>query len=197
MSYSYIHWYILTNKIFKTDFQNFHLDLRIFDILVYFVNLIHELPKDCTVSWNYLVFWYVIWCSNKRSVYGIVTTPMLMFSRQDRDIEPEDFQHYIEKVEVSLQDCPVERPPAAMLTKESRDSSRHRSGHSRKVQKTKVDCIYSLYICTYVYRFLYSLYSLSFRLAGMSLVCYMACWASLWMLQRQSIPHVTCPPTHQ
>uniref|UniRef100_A0A8C2E9M3 Laminin, alpha 4 n=1 Tax=Cyprinus carpio TaxID=7962 RepID=A0A8C2E9M3_CYPCA len=36
-------------------------------------------------------------------------------SRQDRDIEPEDFQHYSENVQVSLQDCPLERPPAALL----------------------------------------------------------------------------------
>ncbi|XP_056620180.1 laminin subunit alpha-4 isoform X1 [Triplophysa dalaica] len=65
-------------------------------------------------------------------------------SRQDRDIEPEDFQHYIEKVEVSLQDCPVERPPAAMLTKESRDSSRHRPGHSRKVGRDESSLVHGL-----------------------------------------------------
>ncbi|ROL08880.1 Laminin subunit alpha-4 [Anabarilius grahami] len=53
-------------------------------------------------------------------------------SRQDRDIEPEDFQRYSENVQVSLQDCPVERPPAALL-KDSRDSSRRSPGHSRKV----------------------------------------------------------------
>uniref|UniRef100_A0A8C1DPT3 Laminin, alpha 4 n=1 Tax=Cyprinus carpio carpio TaxID=630221 RepID=A0A8C1DPT3_CYPCA len=45
-------------------------------------------------------------------------------SRQDRDIEPEDFQHYSENVQVSLQDCPLERPPAALHIKDSRDSSR-------------------------------------------------------------------------
>lgn len=72
-----------------------------------------------------------------------------MFSRQDRDIEPEDFQRYSENVQASLQDCPVERPPAAMLTKEGKDSSRHRSGHSRKVQQlvhelTKVHFIYNI-----------------------------------------------------
>uniref|UniRef100_A0A8C7G945 Laminin subunit alpha-4 n=1 Tax=Oncorhynchus kisutch TaxID=8019 RepID=A0A8C7G945_ONCKI len=38
-------------------------------------------------------------------------------SRQDRDIEPEDFQKYTENVQTSLQDCPVERPPAALLSK--------------------------------------------------------------------------------
>ena len=37
-------------------------------------------------------------------------------SRQDRDIEAEDFQRYAEKVNASLQDCPIERPPAALLT---------------------------------------------------------------------------------
>uniref|UniRef100_A0A8C1DQF7 Laminin, alpha 4 n=1 Tax=Cyprinus carpio carpio TaxID=630221 RepID=A0A8C1DQF7_CYPCA len=54
-------------------------------------------------------------------------------SRQDRDIEPEDFQHYSENVQVSLQDCPLERPPAALHIKDSRDSSRRSPGHSRKV----------------------------------------------------------------
>uniref|UniRef100_A0A8C1DRI4 Laminin, alpha 4 n=1 Tax=Cyprinus carpio carpio TaxID=630221 RepID=A0A8C1DRI4_CYPCA len=44
--------------------------------------------------------------------------------KQDRDIEPEDFQHYSENVQVSLQDCPLERPPAALHIKDSRDSSR-------------------------------------------------------------------------
>uniref|UniRef100_A0A673AZ51 Laminin, alpha 4 n=1 Tax=Sphaeramia orbicularis TaxID=375764 RepID=A0A673AZ51_9TELE len=38
-------------------------------------------------------------------------------SRQDRDIEPEDFQRYTEKVNTSLQDCPVQRPPAALLSR--------------------------------------------------------------------------------
>uniref|UniRef100_A0A8C2EAR9 Laminin, alpha 4 n=1 Tax=Cyprinus carpio TaxID=7962 RepID=A0A8C2EAR9_CYPCA len=54
-------------------------------------------------------------------------------SRQDRDIEPEDFQHYSENVQVSLQDCPLERPPAALHIKDSRESSRRSPGHSRKV----------------------------------------------------------------
>uniref|UniRef100_A0A8D3BQJ4 Laminin subunit alpha-4 n=1 Tax=Scophthalmus maximus TaxID=52904 RepID=A0A8D3BQJ4_SCOMX len=45
-------------------------------------------------------------------------------NRQDRDIEPEDFQKYTEKVKTSLQDCPVHRPPAALL-------SRHRNNTSR------------------------------------------------------------------
>ncbi|KAG7244185.1 hypothetical protein INR49_004258 [Caranx melampygus] len=53
-------------------------------------------------------------------------------NRQDRDIEPEDFQRYTEKVQMSLQDCPVQRPPAALL-------SRHRAkhGHSQKVTRDK------------------------------------------------------------
>ncbi|XP_023286258.1 laminin subunit alpha-4 [Seriola lalandi dorsalis] len=40
-------------------------------------------------------------------------------NRQDRDIEPEDFQRYTEKVQTSLQDCPVQRPPAALLSRHS------------------------------------------------------------------------------
>uniref|UniRef100_A0A673AYR4 Laminin, alpha 4 n=1 Tax=Sphaeramia orbicularis TaxID=375764 RepID=A0A673AYR4_9TELE len=52
-------------------------------------------------------------------------------SRQDRDIEPEDFQRYTEKVNTSLQDCPVQRPPAALL---SRPMSRTRQTQSQKVK---------------------------------------------------------------
>ncbi|XP_036438439.1 laminin subunit alpha-4 isoform X1 [Colossoma macropomum] len=47
-------------------------------------------------------------------------------SRQDRDIEAEDFQHYEEKVNVSLQDCPVERPPAALLSADGKQSASSR-----------------------------------------------------------------------
>uniref|UniRef100_A0A673AZT4 Laminin, alpha 4 n=1 Tax=Sphaeramia orbicularis TaxID=375764 RepID=A0A673AZT4_9TELE len=52
-------------------------------------------------------------------------------SRQDRDIEPEDFQRYTEKVNTSLQDCPVQRPPAALL---SRPMSRTRQTQSQKLK---------------------------------------------------------------
>uniref|UniRef100_A0A674D0B3 Laminin subunit alpha-4-like n=1 Tax=Salmo trutta TaxID=8032 RepID=A0A674D0B3_SALTR len=55
-------------------------------------------------------------------------------SRQDRDIEPEDFQKYTENVQTSLQDCPVERPPAALLSKHSKNS---KQGHIRKVGRDK------------------------------------------------------------
>ncbi|XP_053541993.1 laminin subunit alpha-4 [Ictalurus punctatus] len=42
-------------------------------------------------------------------------------SRQDRDIEAEDFQRYSENVGVSLQDCPVEKtPPAVRHTRSAR-----------------------------------------------------------------------------
>lgn len=55
-------------------------------------------------------------------------------SRQDRDIEPEDFQRYPEKVKTSLQECPVQRPPAALL---SRPSSRTRRASSHKVSRNR------------------------------------------------------------
>ncbi|CAG5950513.1 unnamed protein product [Menidia menidia] len=44
--------------------------------------------------------------------------------RQDRDIEAEDFQKYTERVNTSLQDCPIQIPPAAL-------QSRHRDRTSR------------------------------------------------------------------
>uniref|UniRef100_A0A7N5ZX04 Laminin subunit alpha 4 n=1 Tax=Anabas testudineus TaxID=64144 RepID=A0A7N5ZX04_ANATE len=55
-------------------------------------------------------------------------------NRQDRDIEPEDFQRYTEKVQASLQDCPLQRPPAVLLSRQQDNSSiaRHES------QKVKV-----------------------------------------------------------
>nr|XP_046229380.1 laminin subunit alpha-4 [Scatophagus argus] len=55
-------------------------------------------------------------------------------NRQDRDIESEDFQRYTEKVQTSLQDCPVQRPPAALL---SRHSSRAKQNQSQKVSREK------------------------------------------------------------
>ncbi|XP_030626950.1 laminin subunit alpha-4 [Chanos chanos] len=58
-------------------------------------------------------------------------------SRLDRDIEPEDFQRYSENVQTSLQECPVERPPEALHTKQSKNSSRTKQGHSRKVGRDK------------------------------------------------------------
>uniref|UniRef100_A0A8D3EAQ2 Laminin subunit alpha 4 n=1 Tax=Scophthalmus maximus TaxID=52904 RepID=A0A8D3EAQ2_SCOMX len=49
-------------------------------------------------------------------------------NRQDRDIEPEDFQKYTEKVKTSLQDCPVHRPPAALLSRHRNNTSRAKHG---------------------------------------------------------------------
>ncbi|KAJ0026741.1 hypothetical protein NQD34_017741 [Periophthalmus magnuspinnatus] len=51
-------------------------------------------------------------------------------SRLERDIEPEDFQRYPEKVKVSLQECPVRRPPAALQSQNPRGT---RGEHSKKV----------------------------------------------------------------
>uniref|UniRef100_A0AAZ3Q114 Laminin, alpha 4 n=1 Tax=Oncorhynchus tshawytscha TaxID=74940 RepID=A0AAZ3Q114_ONCTS len=49
-------------------------------------------------------------------------------SRQDRDIEPEDFQKYTENVQTSLQDCPVKRPIAALFSKQSKNSAKPKQG---------------------------------------------------------------------
>ncbi|XP_072218909.1 laminin subunit alpha-4 [Leuresthes tenuis] len=53
-------------------------------------------------------------------------------NRQDRDIEPEDFQRYTEKVQTSLQDCPLQRPPAALLSMHRDRTSRAKQSQSRK-----------------------------------------------------------------
>ncbi|KAL6096213.1 lama4 [Pungitius sinensis] len=58
-------------------------------------------------------------------------------NRQDRDIEPEDFQRYTEKVQTSLQDCPVQRPPAALLSRHRENTSRAKQGLSHKVSREK------------------------------------------------------------
>lgn len=58
----------------------------------------------------------------------------LRFYRQDRDIEPEDFQRYTEKVQTSLQDCPVQRPPAALLSRHREPTSRAKQSQSQKVR---------------------------------------------------------------
>ncbi|XP_041661405.1 laminin subunit alpha-4 [Cheilinus undulatus] len=52
-------------------------------------------------------------------------------SRQDRDIEPEDFQRYPENVQTSLQDCPVQRPPAALLSRHRDHTSRARQSQAQ------------------------------------------------------------------
>ncbi|XP_040920787.1 laminin subunit alpha-4 isoform X2 [Toxotes jaculatrix] len=58
-------------------------------------------------------------------------------NRQDRDIEPEDFQRYTEKVQASLQDCPVQRPPVTLLLRNRENTSRAKHGQSQKVARDK------------------------------------------------------------
>lgn len=52
-------------------------------------------------------------------------------NRQDRDIEPEDFQRYTEKVHTSLQDCPLQQVPVAMR-------SRHRESRAKQSESLQV-----------------------------------------------------------
>uniref|UniRef100_A0A8C4ER33 Laminin, alpha 4 n=1 Tax=Dicentrarchus labrax TaxID=13489 RepID=A0A8C4ER33_DICLA len=56
-------------------------------------------------------------------------------NRQDQDIEPEDFQRYTVKVQTSLQDCPVQRPPAALLSRHREHTSRAKQNQSQKVSR--------------------------------------------------------------
>ncbi|XP_054900576.1 laminin subunit alpha-4 [Poeciliopsis prolifica] len=57
-------------------------------------------------------------------------------NRQDRDIEGEDFQKYAEKVNVSLENCPVQQPPAALMS-HHRGSSKAKQSQSQKVARDK------------------------------------------------------------
>ncbi|CAL9691756.1 unnamed protein product [Knipowitschia caucasica] len=66
--------------------------------------------------------------SSQKNFTGCISYAYI--SRQERDIEPEDFQRYPEKVKVSLQECPVRRPPSALQSKETRKT---RGEHSKKV----------------------------------------------------------------
>uniref|UniRef100_A0A8C5I5I7 Laminin subunit alpha 4 n=1 Tax=Gouania willdenowi TaxID=441366 RepID=A0A8C5I5I7_GOUWI len=57
-------------------------------------------------------------------------------NRQDRDIEAEDFQKYTDKVQASLQDCPIQSPPSAMLSQLT-DNPKSRQGLAQKVARDK------------------------------------------------------------
>lgn len=75
-----------------------------------------------------LRIWLECLCSLPPCVLKSSLSPLnLEFLRQDRDIEPEDFQRYSEKVNTSLQDCPVQRPPAALQL-------RHRESRAKQVK---------------------------------------------------------------
>ncbi|KAK2856644.1 hypothetical protein Q5P01_005379 [Channa striata] len=58
-------------------------------------------------------------------------------NREDRDIEPEDFQRYTERVQTSLQDCPVQRPPASLLSRHRDNSSVAKHERSQKVTRDR------------------------------------------------------------
>nr|XP_014340991.1 PREDICTED: laminin subunit alpha-4 [Latimeria chalumnae] len=58
-------------------------------------------------------------------------------TKVDRDVEVEDFQRYTEKVQVSLHDCPVEKPPAALVSKHERNSVKSKEGRKRKAGRAK------------------------------------------------------------
>nr|XP_057924407.1 laminin subunit alpha-4 [Doryrhamphus excisus] len=56
-------------------------------------------------------------------------------NRQDRDIEPEDFQRYTTNVQTFLQDCPVEKPPAALSSRLRDDKPKVKQRQSQKVSR--------------------------------------------------------------
>lgn len=58
-------------------------------------------------------------------------------TRVDRDIEVEDFQQYVDKVQVSMHDCPIETPPAALRLKQERNYSKYKEGTNKKIREQK------------------------------------------------------------
>uniref|UniRef100_A0A669QFQ5 Laminin subunit alpha-4 n=1 Tax=Phasianus colchicus TaxID=9054 RepID=A0A669QFQ5_PHACC len=54
------------------------------------------------------------------------------FTRLDREVEVEDFQRYLEKVQTSFYGCPVESPPVALLHKKGRNSSKAKGNCNKK-----------------------------------------------------------------
>uniref|UniRef100_A0AAQ4NQ22 Laminin, alpha 4 n=1 Tax=Gasterosteus aculeatus aculeatus TaxID=481459 RepID=A0AAQ4NQ22_GASAC len=77
--------------------------------------------------------------SNFKNFTGCISYAYI--NRQDRDIEPEDFQRYTEKVQTSLQDCPVQRPPAALLSRHREQTSRAKQGPSHKVKQREMSSL--------------------------------------------------------
>uniref|UniRef100_A0A669Q8X0 Laminin subunit alpha-4 n=1 Tax=Phasianus colchicus TaxID=9054 RepID=A0A669Q8X0_PHACC len=59
------------------------------------------------------------------------------FTRLDREVEVEDFQRYLEKVQTSFYGCPVESPPVALLHKKGRNSSKAKGNCNKKVGRDK------------------------------------------------------------
>ncbi|XP_077409617.1 laminin subunit alpha-4 isoform X2 [Vanacampus margaritifer] len=71
--------------------------------------------------------------SNLKNFTGCITYAYI--NRQDRDIEPEDFQRYIDNVQTFLQDCPVQKPPAALSSRHRDDKHIAKRRQSRKVSR--------------------------------------------------------------
>ncbi|XP_015242277.1 PREDICTED: laminin subunit alpha-4 [Cyprinodon variegatus] len=94
--------------------------------------------------------------SSLRNFTGCISHAYI--NRQDRDIEAEDFQKYTEKVNVSLQDCPAQQPPAALMSphratskakqsqKVARDKSSHLLEPTSSDQKSPEPSIQSCYL---------------------------------------------------
>ncbi|XP_006157079.1 laminin subunit alpha-4 isoform X2 [Tupaia chinensis] len=59
------------------------------------------------------------------------------FTRLDRDVEVEDFQRYSEKVHTSLYECPIESSPLFLFHKKGKNSSKPKTSHNRKGEKSK------------------------------------------------------------
>lgn len=59
------------------------------------------------------------------------------FTRLDRDVEVEDFQRYSEKVHTSLYECPIEPSPLLLLHKKGKNSSKPKTNHNKKGEKSK------------------------------------------------------------
>ncbi|XP_062889767.1 laminin subunit alpha-4 [Mobula hypostoma] len=62
-------------------------------------------------------------------------------SRLGKDIEVEDFQTYTEKVQASLQGCPIETLPAAISLKHEKNFTKAKRGRNRKLGTNKEETV--------------------------------------------------------
>ncbi|XP_077567686.1 laminin subunit alpha-4 [Stigmatopora nigra] len=84
--------------------------------------------------------------SSLKNFTGCITYAYI--NRQDRDIEPEDFQRYTENIQTFLEDCPLKSPPAAFSLRLRDDKHLAKQKRSQKVKReTESDNVMTVAPC--------------------------------------------------